>query len=151
MTEQADTVLEITRHFAVPRATIFDAWTNPRSEIGWWGPEGFALQFQEIDLKPGGRHRMGMVRDGKEMVSGGVYRDVTPPERLVMTEAWYDADGKPGPETLVTITLTEKDGATAMSFLQTGFEDAETRDGHRTGWTEAFDALDAALAVRNAG
>ena len=63
-----------------------------------------------------------------------------------MTEARVNTDGKPGHETLVTITFDERDDKTEMVFMQTGFADTASRDGHREGWNEAFDALTGGLA-----
>jgi len=145
MTKETAPMLKIVRTFDASRARIFDAWTNPKSDIGWWGPKDFTLLFHEIDLKPGGRHRMGMSRKGETEVATGVYREIDAPARLVMTHAWEDTDGKLSPETLITITLAERGGNTEMVFEQTGFEDAAMRDSHRGGWNEAFDALNASL------
>lgn len=143
----APSTLRIRRHFKAPRRLVFDAWTNPGSTVGWWGPRGFTAEFQEIDPRPGGRFRIGMRSlEGQLHVSAGAYREVVPPERLVMTHGWEGDDGRLGHETLVTVTLNEHDGGTEMIFEQTGFESAGSRDGHAGGWGEAFDSLDAALA-----
>jgi uncharacterized protein YndB with AHSA1/START domain len=147
MNPDTSSTLPINRTFAASRIRLFDAWTNPNSITGWWGPKDFTLLFNEMDLKPGGRWRMGMARQGEKAVAGGVYREITSPARLVMTHAWEDFDGHPEPpETLVTITLVERGDRTEMVFVQTGFEDAASRDGHRVGWNEAFDALVGGLA-----
>lgn len=146
MNQDVSSLLTMRRTFAGPRTRVFDAWTNPDSDIGWWGPVDFTLLFNEMDLKPGGRWRMGMTRNGEKVVSGGVYREVSPPSRLVMTHAWEGDDGQLlPPQTLVTITLAERGDKTEMVFTQTGFDDAAVRDGHRGGWNEAFDALEKAL------
>lgn len=145
MNQDTSPTLTIKCIFPAPRNRVFDAWTNLNSDIGWWGPKGFTLLFDEKDLKPGGRWRMGMVRQGEKNILGGVYREIVPPMRLVMTHAWEDAEGKPGHGTLVTITLNERNDKTEMVFAQTGFESAASRDGHREGWNEAFDALTTAL------
>ena len=150
MTDKTAPVLKITRTFEAPPALVFDAWTSPDSNIGWWGPKDFTLLFNEKDLKVGGPWRMGMSRKGEKHVSTGVYREIIKPERLVMTHAWEDAAGKLSPKTLITIRFAERNGKTEMSFEQTGFADAATRDGHREGWTEAFDALAAALSRQKA-
>jgi uncharacterized protein YndB with AHSA1/START domain len=146
MTDDTALVLKITRIFDAPRTRVFDAWTNLDSGAGWWGPKGFTRLFHEIDLRPGGRWRLGMRSpDGKDHVSAGIYREIVPPGRLVMTHGWEGADGHPGPETVVTITLTDRDGRTEMTFEQTGFDSLPSRDSHREGWTEAFDMLEAGL------
>lgn len=147
MNQDASSVLTITRTFDAPRTRVFDAWTNPDSITGWWGPKDFTLWFDEKDLEPGGPWRMGMTRRGEKAVSAGVYREISPPARLVMTHGWEGDDGQlRPPQTLLTVTLAERDDKTEMVFTQTGFDDAAARDGHRGGWTEAFDALEKALA-----
>lgn len=141
--------LTINRHFDAPVATVFAAWTDPASPVGWWGPKGFTLEFYESDLRPNGQWRIGMrSAEGELMVSAGTYQDIVAPTRLVMTHSWENPGGQRGPETLVTITLEEQDGGTAMTFVQTGFDSAASRDGHAGGWGEAFDALAAGLHGR---
>jgi uncharacterized protein YndB with AHSA1/START domain len=140
--------LTIERTFEAPRDMVFDAWTNPQSRVGWWGPKGMGPDVNEIDLRVGGRWRLGMrAQDGRVHISAGVYREISPPGRLVMTHGWEDPDGRVQNETLVSITLSDAgDGRTRMLFEQTGFESAGSRDGHQQGWSEAFDSLEAALA-----
>ena len=84
--------------------------------------------------------------DGTDLWLGGVYQEIDAPKRLVFTHAWLDENGNPGPETLVTVTLTERAGKTEMSFRQSGFDSLESRDGHAGGWNECFDRLEEFLA-----
>lgn len=65
---------------------------------------------------------------------------------VVFTHAWLDEQGSPGPETVVTVTLTERGGKTQMNFRQSGFDSVESRDGHAGGWNECFDKLEEHLA-----
>lgn len=145
MNDQTALMLRITRTLDATRARVLDAWTNPNSNSGWWGPKDFTLLFHESNLKPGGWWRIGIRRRGETYVSGGIYREIVPPERLVMTNSWEGPEGNASPETLVTLTLTEHGSKTRMVFEQTGFADTATRDSHFESWTEALDALDAAL------
>ncbi len=150
MTERSH-VLAVDRHFDAPIVTVFRAWTDPESPVGWWGPKGFTLESYDSDLRPGGRWRIGMrSADGDLMVSRGTYRVITAPTGLVMTHGWGNAGRRTGPETLVTVTFKKHGGGTAMSFEQTGFVSASDRDGHAAGWGEAFDALSVALRERGA-
>ena len=147
--KNTDLTLVLRRTFHASRERVFDTWTNTASTVGFWGPAGFTLAFHEIDLRPGGRWRLGMrAADGELHVSAGVYREMTRPERLVMTHGWEDASGAVSDESLVTVTLTERDGETDMLFEQRGFPSEKSRDDHEGGWTEAFDALAAAMKVR---
>jgi uncharacterized protein YndB with AHSA1/START domain len=139
--------LLIVRTFDAPRALVWRAWTEPERMARWMSPAGFTIPFNEGELRPGGAWRAQMRSpEGEILHLAGVYREIVPPERLVFTHAWTDEDGTPGPETLVTVTLAEQGGKTVMTFRQTGFSSAASRDGHGGGWTECFDKLGELLA-----
>ena len=141
-TAAPDRVLVMQRVFNAPRDLVFKAWTDPKHLVHWSCPRAFTLTHCEGDLRPGGAWRSCMrASDGTELWLGGVYREIVTPERLVFTHAWDDRTGKPGHQTLVTITLAERHGKTEMTFRQTEFESVESRDGHRGGWTECFEKL----------
>src|SRR2546421_11348678 len=90
-----------------PRKLVFEATTKPEHVKQWWGLRRSTMTVCEIDLRPGGAWRY-VVRDsetGREDGFSGVYREITPPERLVYTEGW---EGMPGHDYLVTATLEEE-------------------------------------------
>lgn len=138
--------LTITRRFKAPRTLVFKAWTTPEHLAHWSGPHGFTTPHHSMDLRPGGAYRACLrAPDGTEHWVQGVYREIAEPERLVFTHAWEDANGKPGHQTLVTVTFAEQGGQTLMTFHQAEFESVESRDGHRGGWTGSFERLEAYL------
>lgn len=100
----------------------------------------------EVDLRVGGRYRLGMrAPDGAAVyVCTGVYREVTPPSRLVYTWAW---EGQDGPETLVTVEFLDRGGATEVVLTHEGFADAGSRDQHATGWNGCLGSLARTLGV----
>ncbi len=139
--------LVITRTFDAPRELVWKAWTEDMDQ--WSAPRGFTIPVSEGDLRPGGKWHAVMVSpEGRELPLRGVYREIVPPERLVFTHAWDDETGKPGPETMVTVVLTERGGKTEMNFRQTGFDSVESRNGHVEGWNECFVKLEELLAAR---
>ena len=85
--------------------------------------------------------------EGENLWLGGTYRELVENELLVFTHAWDGPDGKPGHESLVTVRLEDQDGKTRMTFRHVLFESVEQRDGHRGGWNQCFDRLDAYLAA----
>src|ERR1700758_1329863 len=135
--------LVITRVFDAPRELVFDAWTKAEHLQQWQGaPRGFTTTTEKSDIRPGGGFRISMHSpQGAEHRLEGSYREIVRPERLVFTHAWVDASGKPSQETLVTVTFSERGGTTEMTLRQSGFKSTESRDGHRLGWTSAFDVL----------
>ena len=144
----SDTEIEITRVVAAPRALVFDAWTKPEHITQWMlGPPGWTMPVCEVDLRPGGAwHFAWRMADGNEMEMRGVYREVSPPERLVSTESW----GGDWPETVNTVTFDEEAGRTTV-VITVSFESREARDaalgtGIKRGLNMNFDRLAAYLA-----
>jgi uncharacterized protein YndB with AHSA1/START domain len=134
--------LEITRIFDAPRSRVWDAWTKDDQMSKWSCPNGFTTTFGESDLRVGGTFRAGMKSpEGEESVVIGTYKEIVEPERLVMSHAWEDENGKPGHETLVSVKFSEDNGKTTMHFVQTGFETVDSRNGHEAGWNESFNKL----------
>ncbi|MFD8496581.1 SRPBCC domain-containing protein [Amycolatopsis sp. NPDC059657] len=135
--------LEITRIFDAPRDLVFRAWTDPAQLTRWFGPHGMTTPLDSIrvDLRPGGEWRACMVRDsdGFEAHTGGLYREVAEPERLVFT--WGIEVQGTIEESLVTIVFDDVGGKTKMSFTQVGFPTTASRDEHEGGWTETFERL----------
>jgi uncharacterized protein YndB with AHSA1/START domain len=140
----SDRELVITVVLDAPRRLVFEAATRPEHVRRWWGPRNTTVTVCEIDLRPGGAWRY-VIRDnttGREDGFSGVYREITPPERIVYTEGW---EGMPGHDYLVTATLDEKNGKTILtSWLQ--YKSVEDRDGHvnsgmEKGMRETYDRL----------
>ena len=143
----ADRTLSITRTFAAPRELVFKVWTQPEHVVRWWGPKGFTTPSSTMEVRPGGAYRT-VIRspEGKEHVMRGVYREVVPPERLVMTFAWEDERGEPGHETLVKVTFEDVAGQTRLTFEHGVFQTVADRESHFGGWSQFMDALAAYLA-----
>jgi len=144
----AERELTIRRTFNAPRELVFRAWTEPQLLARWSCPRGFIFSENRGELRVGGAFSARMRSPaGTEHRLRGVYREIMPPERLVFTHCWVDEQGTPGPETLVTVTLAERDGRTAMTFHQALFASIEDRVGHEQGWTSCFERLEELLAT----
>ncbi len=149
VTLPSDKEIMMTRTFSAPRELVWKAWTDGEIMSRWSAPHGFTIHDGQQDVRPGGAWRCGMrAPDGADHWVSGVYREVSAPERLVLTHAWEEG-GKRGQETLVTVTLEAVGEKTRMTFVQTGFASTASRDGHEVGWSEAFERLAAHLAVQN--
>jgi len=136
--------LVITRVFDAPPSLVFKAWAEPEHLVRWLGPKDFSASAVRIDLRPGGAWSAVITSpEGKAHGMGGAYREIAPPERLVFTFAWDEEDAE---RMLIALTFRERDGRTEMTFRQTGFRSAESRDSHRGGWSECFDRLPPYLA-----
>jgi len=145
--EERERELVITRIFDAPRHLVFQAWTEPDRATRWWGPQGFVTTYCNLDVRPGGAFRVCMRSPaGAEHWKQGVYREVVEPERLVFTFAWEDAEGKPGHQTLVTVTFAEHGNKTELTLHQAVFESVARRDEHRRGWASTLERFAEYLA-----
>lgn len=144
--------LVITRVFDAPRELVFQAWTDPRMLVRWWGPKTYTSPVCKVDLRVGGSYHFCMrTPGGQEIWSTGVYHEIVPPERLVMTDSFADEHGNVVPwshygvtgdwplEILLTLTLDEHDGKTTMTLRQEGFPVSRLGDRAEAGWNESFD------------
>jgi uncharacterized protein YndB with AHSA1/START domain len=143
VTTPSDREIVVTRIVDAPRRLVFEAWTNPEYLPRWMlGPPGWTMPVCEIDLRPGGEwHFVWRHADGSEMDMRGVYREITPPERLVSTESW----GGNWPETLNTLLLAEEDGKTTITvtilYPSKEARDAALQTGMTQGMSQSFDRL----------
>jgi uncharacterized protein YndB with AHSA1/START domain len=76
----------ITRVFDAPREMVWEAWTDPKQVVQWWGPRGFTTTIQEMEVRPGGVWRQVMRGpDGTEYPNKSVFIEVVKPERIVLS------------------------------------------------------------------
>jgi uncharacterized protein YndB with AHSA1/START domain len=137
--DAADRELVVTRILDAPRRLVFQAWTEPDRVARWWGPQGFTTIYCDMDVRRGGTFRASMRSpEGTVHCRRGVYCEVVEPERRVFTFAWEDAEGKPGHETVVTVTFADRDGKTELTLRQAVFETVAARNSHQRGWTSTL-------------
>ena len=149
----AATSLTITRTLGAPRDIVFRAWTEPERLSQWWGAgPGFTTPIAEVDLRVGGKYRLGMQAPDQEepYIVGGTYREIRPPEKLVYTWVWeqHDSEGAPAfvpGETLGTVEFNGIGGKTELVLTHEFFSDAHMRDEHNQGWEGVLNQLAALL------
>lgn len=151
--------VKIEREFDAPIDRVWSMWTEPALFQQWYGPMGMTVPSAEMDLKVGGVRRISMQMKTPEremtMYFTGVYKEITPPRRLVYTESMCDADGRIlSPESMgmpagapdvteVIVELSERGGKTAMTLVHVGVPAGSPGAG---GWAQACDKLGVALA-----
>jgi uncharacterized protein YndB with AHSA1/START domain len=155
----------ITRTFDAPRELVWKAFTEPEHMQQWWGPKGCKAVVVKLDLRPGGiYHYCLQTPDGHEMWGKNVYREITPPERLVLVSSFSDKDGNltrhplsptwPR-ETLSIFTFAENAGKTTITIrwypINATDEERKTftsnHESMKQGWGGSFDQLAQYLAT----
>jgi uncharacterized protein YndB with AHSA1/START domain len=113
LTTPSEREIVLSRTFAAPRRMVFDAFTKPDLLVRWYGANGWQLVRCELDLRVGGTWRyVSEGPDGATMGQSGTYLEITPPERLVVTEL-FDDQSYPG-ETTITHEFIEHDERTTV-------------------------------------
>jgi len=114
ITTPGDREIVVTRTFDAPRELVFLCYSRPELLRRWYGLPDWTMTVCEIDFRVGGKWRfVTRAPTGFEMGSSGVYRQIEAPVRIVNTET-YDQDWTGG-ETIVTLTLSEKDARTTAT------------------------------------
>lgn len=151
MEVKADREIVISRRFEAPAAIVFEAWTRPEHVSRWWAPKSRGVTVIECsaEVRTGGRYRYVLRKgNGPDIAFSGVYREVTPPTRVVYTNV-YEAMAHLG-EAVVTVTFTEQKGQTELVahevYPSAAARDAALASGMEHGMREAMDQLDALVA-----
>lgn len=140
--------ITLVRTLAASRELVYQAWTDP-AELGWFfNPEHTSAVPIEVDLRVGGSFIVEMIiADDFRYLTGGIYLELVPPERIVFafgsTDGWprldpADLDDAP----IVTITLDDLDGSTLMTLHMTVPERfADDLEPMQAGWGDTIDRL----------
>lgn len=139
------TTLRVARTFAASREKVFRAWTDPEELKKWFGPVGYSTLIAEVDLRVGGKYRLGMRKlpDGDIFYLTGTYREVRTPEKLVYT--WFWENEPELGETFVTVEFRARGNSTEVVVTHELFPNQKMRDDHDKGWNSCLDRLVQAL------
>ena len=123
----ADREIVFTRVFDAPRRMVWDAWTDPKQLVLWWGPKGFTTTIEQMDVRAGGVWKLVMHGpDGTDYPNKSVFTEVVGLERLR-----YKLSGgkRGGPAAQFEMTATfEDDGDKTRITMRMAFASAEARD-----------------------
>jgi len=144
-----DRAFTLRRVIDAPPALVFNAWTEP-SHLGWFFSGEGEPGKPEVDLRVDGAWRQTMVlSDDDSYVTGGVYREIVPGEKLVF--AWGAHGGWPEPNAdapVVTVQLAPHDTGTELTFtlelpehLTDDQAQTQLATGMRAGWGQTLDRL----------
>jgi len=126
LTGAVDRQIVLMRLLAAPPEKVFEVWATPEHVAAWWGPAGFSLTTEAMDVRPGGEWRFTMHGpDGVDYQNLIVYEEVAPPERLVYVHSGLPSDEDPAFRT--TVWFDEYVGNTVLTMKMV-FETAEGRD-----------------------
>jgi uncharacterized protein YndB with AHSA1/START domain len=126
--ENADREIYIAREFDAPRELLWEAMTNPRHVVNWWGPVGFTTTIEEMDFRVGGtwKHTM-RGPDGAEYPNQSLFKEIVKPEKIVYSHGGHRKGG-PGVSFVSTWTFDELGKNKSRVSIRMIFPNTEKRD-----------------------
>lgn len=148
-----DRELVLTRLIDAPPEKVYRAWTDPALLMQWFAPQPYTTPRAELDVRPGGANLIIMRGpDGNDMPNRGVYLEVVPNRRLVITDAYTKA-WEPAEKPFMTVILTfdDENGKTRYTarvrHWNVADREAHESMGFHEGWGKCTDQL-AALVTK---
>jgi len=165
-----DRGIAIERVFDAPPELVWQAWTEPRIIKHWWGPEGFSAPSIKTDLRVGGKYVFAMHGPAgsewdKDMYSAGIYEEIVPNKKMVVTDYFSDEHGnmmEPAaygqdadfPTVMTATVLFEETpgGGTLLSIIypepaRKEQMEAIRKSGMKEGWKSSLNKLEKCLTA----
>lgn len=172
MTDKLSAPFVIERRFVAPRELVYAALTEAEHLSAWMCPPGMEMSHCTVEARVGGvfhyAMKPGSAPDAPAMWGKWTFRELTPPERIIVVVQFSDADGGVTRHpmsaqwplyTLSTTTLSETKGGTLLRLEWRALDASEAEEAvfdasHTSmsqGWSWSMDALDKYLVQQQAG
>ncbi len=142
----------IERVWQAPIDLIWKLWTTAEGIASWFGPRGFTVEVEEIDLRAGGTFRYTMRATNPEAVAAMEKRgqpashvivstltEVDPPNKLIY-------DSPMGPETMTTSVEFSEGPEGVQMMLVIAATKAGVTGGAAMGWKSSLERFAEQLA-----
>ena len=152
------------RRYRAKVADLWALWTTPAGLESWWGPPGFGVTVQQMDLRAGGALRYVMTALAPEMVAfmkangmptatpaQATYDAVQPMTRLAYRPLVDFVPGRAAYETRRVVEFLADGDAVTMRLTFDSMHDAEWTERQRMGWELELGKLATLLAERGLG
>ena len=117
---------------------VYRALLDPDALVKWSPPNGFTAKVHHLEAEVGGTYKMSFTNfsTGKSHTFGGKYLELTPHERIRLTDV-FDDPNLPG-EMQTTYTLKPVSCGTELTIVQEGLPDAIPPEACYLGWQESL-------------
>jgi len=130
--QPSDTEIVISRVLHAPRDLVWEAWTNPKHVVNWWGPRGFTNTTKRHEFRVGGywEHMM-HGPDGTNYPNKARFLEIVPLERITFVLGGgsdLEADERRGATFMATWTFETVEGIKTRLTGRMVFPSKEARD-----------------------
>ncbi|MFN7160747.1 MAG: SRPBCC family protein [Candidatus Gracilibacteria bacterium] len=113
--KKEDLQIVTSRVFNAPRKLMWEVLLDPKHVPNWWGPGYLTTVVDKMDTKVGGEWRFVQSdKDGNVYAFNGVYKEITPMDRVVQT---FEFEMMPGHIIVETMNLEDAEGGTRMTNI----------------------------------
>lgn len=147
-----DLDLALERVIKAPRATVWNAWTDPSAFARWWLPAPVQCRVERLEVRPGGAMVTSMSEDGDAFVPhlDACFLVVDELERLVFTNTidsgWRPA--LPAPVAMTAeITFAEHPDGTDYRIVVRHGDPADRARHEELGFADGWGTVAAQLAA----
>ena len=137
--------LAVERRIAAAPERVWSVWTGRLPD--WWAPKPWTTRVIDMDLRPGGRSAMVMSGpDGETPPMEGVFLEVTPARRIVLTDA-FSVGWIPSPAFMVSLFDFQPDGeGTLYRAAARHWDEATLKQHEAMGFAEGWGQVARQLA-----
>ncbi|MBL7931846.1 MAG: SRPBCC domain-containing protein, partial [Bacteroidia bacterium] len=87
--------IHVTREFAAPSDTVWEAWTNPEILDKWWAPKPYYVKTKSMDFREGGTWLYAMIGPENDTHwCRADYKKITQKKNYSYLDAFCDENGK---------------------------------------------------------
>jgi len=124
----SDREIIISRVLHAPRELVWQAWTDPKHVVHWWGPRGFTNTTKRHEFRVGGvwEHVM-HGPDGANYPNKSTFKEIVPLERITFVHGGGHEEG-PGATFVATWTFETVEGNKTRLTGRMVFPSAGARD-----------------------
>lgn len=118
--------LRLVRKFEAPVKLVWEAFTEVKHQVNWWGPRGFTITTKSKELSLGGQWIYTMHGpDGVDYPNIATYHEVDKYKKLVYD---HGATENTPPLFRVTVTFSETNGQTTMDMTMALESEAKAKE-----------------------
>jgi uncharacterized protein YndB with AHSA1/START domain len=147
--------LVLERTYEASAKEVWELWTTKDGFESWWGPEGFRVEVQELDLRVGGALRYDMIADSREAIAEmkkqgqplshktrGQFSELKALKRLVLTHVIDFIPGVKPYESTMSVELFPSGSSVRMVVTLSPMHNPEFTEMQLMGFTSQLTKLD---------
>ena len=136
--------LRVGRIVKADRVRVFEAFASAGALSRWFSPSpDVSVEVEAFEFVPSGAYRLRFTMpDGTELVVGGAYELIDPPDQLAFSWVWHPPHPHADVPTRVEVRFSQADGGTEIVITHDRLTSEDAREHHAEGWEGILERLE---------